>query len=262
MSVFALSDLLTDILRGMLTCLRIAATQHARLLPVAIGFGLLLAAACWIGTSRFARLWNRRFQVTAGHQVVCGIAASAAFLATLGFFGMQFVSDYAQLRVGMWEAELLVDVNWQRRTFTKAYEDVRALGTEDFRGSSPTSGSIPAETVRARQVIARRYVTEAVADFRARSPWLGSVLRPAAAATSERLRMDMDAMIAAPSNAAYPLDPATGFVARGIAESLLHQTPRLTTLGRTVVVAAFCSVELVALGVIGYAAHREIRLFL
>lgn len=260
MSVSAFFELLTDVLQGVLTCLRIAATQHARLVPLAIGVGLLLAAACWIGSSRFARLWNRQFQLTIGHQVICGIAALAAFLATLGFFGMQFVSDYAQLRVRFWEAQLLTNVNWQQQTFTKAYQDVQRLGTEDFHGSSPSSGRIPAESAQAREVIAHRYVTEAVADFRRRSPWLGSFLRPATARTSERLRTDMDTVVASRPGVAYPLDPATGFVARHVAESLLQQTPRLATLGRIVLAAAFCVVQLVALGAIGYAAHRDIRL--
>jgi len=249
----------TDLLEIGLDCVRILASQDVAGFLASFTVGSVLAALCWYGCTHYARLWNKRFHATVTHHVLCALAAVVTFIATITWSGLGFLSGYAQLRVRGWEAQLLENTGWRERTFQRAYHDVQRAGVEDFREYPLSRRIIPAESLSTRELVATRYASDAVQDFRERAPWLGSLLTPSTVDPRAQMRADMNRFFRRQRGATYALDAAVALVARLISEDLIRKTPRLVTVGRSGLVMAFVLVQLVPLGFIGWAATRDIR---
>jgi hypothetical protein len=248
-----------DLLQIGLDCVRILASQNLAGFLASFTVGAVLAALCWYGCAHYALLWNKQFHATVTHHVLCAMAAVVTFIATITWSGLGFLNGYAQLRVRAWQAQLLVNPVWNDQTFVRAYRDVQKAGVEDFRQYPLSRRKIPADSLSTRELVAARYASEAVRDFRERAPWLGSLLTPSTVDPRARMRADMNAFFRRQRDSSYALDAAVALVARLISEDLIRKTPRLVTVGRSGLVVAFVLVQLIPLGFIGWAATRDIR---
>lgn len=223
--------------------------------------GALLGAVCWFVASRYSRLWNVRYHVRPWHHVLCGLAAAATMVATLGYVAVRYAREAALSSIERWHVELQQDQPWARSTFRRAYYAVEKLGLEDFSMfPRPEAGGrrVPLNDERSRVAAASVYADSACGHFRSSRAFLSRVLWPRSALPRDVVESDIRQWFAA-LHRDYPFDQAVALVARKIKEQLDLQTPRVVKLARLAAVLVFLVFQAVPFGLIGWGAYRDIR---
>lgn len=96
--------MLHDFLNLVMTGLAMEWEQRpAQLAAFCVG-GLCGAVACFFLCSFFARLWNRRIQLTRSHRAWCAFAALVCVILVVMMAGVLRLGDAARLRISDWSA--------------------------------------------------------------------------------------------------------------------------------------------------------------
>ncbi len=222
--------------------------------------GVLLAGLCWYLCSVYTRMWNKRFRITITHHALCLFASLCTLFFTILFASLAYTKDAALASISLWQTQLNHDEPWAERTYSKAYDKVKDLGTEDFSNAPPpgSPGSlIPTNSDEARQTAASTYSNEACRHFDTKRPFLSKVVWSSPGVPSEVIFHDVRKWHE--TNPNYPPARAIDIAANQIKEGLDPQAPRVITLSRLAVTALFLLVQAIPFGLIGWAAYRDIK---
>jgi hypothetical protein len=236
-----------------------AASERAMLIGVCIG-GFILASLCWWVCSIYSRLWNKSFRVASLHHFFCALAALLTLVATVCFVALRHANEAAEVSVRIWEEQLKWDRVWASKTFNAAYDKVRTLGIEDFTNypAPPVGNSIPATHERSQFECAKTYARSAAAHFATNRPCLSSIIQARSEVPADVLKKDI-ADYFATQGKTYPATKGISLVAAEVKAGLRVHLPRVVKVFRTILVGIFLAGQLLAFGLVGWAAYRDLK---
>ena len=233
-------------------------------LSVTLLAAFALAGLSWYLCNNYVKLWNRRFRLTATHQVLTVIASILTFFFVLAFSGLTYMKDVASTIVSLWEGyEIKADSQWSNATFKEAYYKVKDLKTENFSNyPSPENGgnAIPASKKTAQETAAKVYATSACDHFNQEHPFLSKIIWSNPEQSAGNISGDVVNYFEQNPGSTYTTDKAISIAADTIKTQLSQQTPRTVTLSRIGLLILYLLVMAIPLGLIGYAAYKDIRI--
>lgn len=249
-----------DFLSLLVGALSISFASEKVFTSVVLIGALLLAGLCWWACSVYSHLWNRRFRVSITHHVMCAFAAMITLVAAIVFVSLRYAEAAAVISVEAWKVELDLDKGWANSTFATAYQRVKALGLEDFSKTPPPplGSTIPAVNERSQIECAYTYATSAANHFNGRRPYLSSISSAQAEIPREVLRDDIRLHFAT-IDRNYPTDKAIALVSREIRKELGAKLPRVVKVLRIQLLVVFVLCQLIPFGLVGWAAHRDLK---
>ena len=232
-----------------------------QLLKVIMG-ALLLASLCWCFYSWYTKLWNKSFQVSTKHHLICAVSALLTFFFVLAFVGIRNLRPVVEATVGGWSSGLRENKEWQDRTFREAYDALKNTGWEDFIQVPPPDHAdpyLPFSGESSMMLAANRYAEEACRDFSKNHSFLDRILPSGSRISKEMIKKDMDDYFRTEGNL-YPMQRAVDLASLRTRNELLQKTPRVVFLGRTILIMLFLLVQLIPFGIIGYCAYQDLKI--
>jgi hypothetical protein len=249
-----------DLLSLLFGCVALFKLKEPGAFGLTVLLGIVLAGLCWYLCSVYTRLWNKRFRITLTHHVLCGFASICTLLFTILFASLVYTKDAALASIALWQTQLSADEMWGERTYSKAYDRVKELGTEDFSSAPPPGipGSfIPTNSDEARETAASVYANEACRHFDTKRPFLSTVVWSSPGVPSETIFQDVRTWHL--KNPNYPPSRAIEIAATQVRDGLNPQAPRVIYLSRLSVAGLFVLIQMIPFGLIGWAAYRDIK---
>ncbi len=223
-----------------------------------------LAGLSWYLCNNYVKLWNKRFRLTTTHQILTLIASILTFFFVLAFSGLSYMKEVASTIVNLWEGyEIKADRQWSVATFKEAFQKVKDLNVEKFVGV-PMPGNegsfVPVQKQISQRTAAEVYATAACDHFDQEHPFLSKIIWSNPAQSSENIAEDVMSYFAHNPRTSYSADKAINIAADTIKAQLNIQTPRTVTFSRIVLIVLYLLVMAIPLGVIGYAAYKDIQI--
>jgi len=235
--------------------------NRVQLLKVILG-ALLLAGLCWFICSWYTKLWNKSFQVSTKHHVICAVSALLTFFFVLAFVGIRNLRPVAETTVEKWSSGLRANEEWQDRTFREAYNALKNTGWEDFSQVPPPDhpdAYLPFSGEASMMLTANLYAEKACRDFSKNHSFLDRILPSGSRISKEMIKKDMDDYFRTEGDL-YPMQRAVDLASLQIRNELLQKTPRVVFLGRTMLIMLFLLVQLIPFGIIGYCAYQDLKI--
>lgn len=241
-------------------CIGMMASRTPRTFFLTIIAALVLAGVCWFVCTNYSKLWNKRYQITMIHHVLCGIAAVMTLVFTLVYMSLSFTREIAAAAVNQWSTEIHNDNAFKQTTFGNVYNAVRALGIENFSGypAPPQGRRVPLNHEQSRTLMAKTYGDAACRDFQRKNPFLSRVIWPEAQVPVSAVRADMTNFFNRNPGGTYMDTQAIGLAVKLIRGALEPQTRRVVALSRTTAVMLFLFFQAIPFTVIGYAAYKDL----
>jgi hypothetical protein len=252
--------MIADLANLLALCVHLFRGREPRQFEIAMLVGVLLGGLCWLGCSRYSRLWNLRFRVTFTHHVFCFVSAVLTLAFSITWKALDYSKQAAEVSIENWEEEINRDSVWRDATFQKAWLRVRALGIEDFQRPNVASGdTIPVNKDESKTAVASTYASESVAYFRQHRPFLSRVLKARAEVPSESMKADVKLHFAGNPGKSY--DPRRGIalVSKQVKSELELYLHRMIPVCKSATVALFLLVQLIPFGLVGLAAYHDIK---
>lgn len=257
-------DLLKDLWLLLLTCIKQFASLGTFNFRIVLLTGFFLGIVCWIACSYYSRLWNLRYRITIMHHIFCGIAAVMTLVFTLIFSGLQYTKEATYMLINIWQQyEIRVDESWKQDTFKKVYDNVKALGIEDFSNFSPPDDGgkrVPVTKKESYETIGRVYATEAVQHFKKAHSYLNKILWAEENVPAQVIRDDIENFFKENPGDVYSTEEAVNLAAKLINQGLEPQVPRVVTIYRIVTITLFFLVQSIPFGLIGYSAYKDLKI--
>lgn len=250
-------DLLRDLISLLAGCFRLLLSTDPRAFAIAVAVGIGLAALCWVGCSRYSRLWNLRYRVKISHHVLCGVAAFLTLAFVMTYAALRFTKEAAYSSVERWENELKSDGVWKNRTFQLARDRVKSLGKENFTGVD--QHTIPMRFPDTISIVGTADTEESSKHFRQSRPFLSMLLRAKTDVPKQVVEADIQQFFAIPGNHTYPAERGIEIVAREIRSGLDAQVPRVVIWARWIAIFAFLLMQCIPFGLVGIAAYRDLK---
>ncbi|WP_461108805.1 hypothetical protein [Spirosoma koreense] len=224
----------------------------------------ILAGLSWYLCNNYVRLWNKRFRLTTTHQVLAILSSIMTFFFVLAFGGLKYMRTVTDNIVSFWEAnEIKADKNWSNSTFKEAFYKVKALNIEDFSEYiSPESGGvkIPANKKLAQETAAKVYAIAASDHFSHDHRFLSKIIWSDPEQSAEKISRDVISYFKVNPGSSYSTEDAINIAAETIKTQLSQQTQRTVTISRVFLIVLYFFVIAIPLGLIGYAAYKDIRI--
>ncbi len=224
---------------------------------VAIAF----SALCWWACTHYTKLWNKRYHVTDGFHVLCGVAALVTFFAVLAFIGLKNTKPVAEEMVKEWSEEVVDNPALSNRCFKEAFYAVKQAGKENMRGlRTPENGGnfIPMNHTETLVLVSHLYASRACEDFGQKYPFIGHFLKADDQLSTETVKKDIQAFFRTHPGGTYNLNHGFELAVGLIREGLQAQTGRIVRITRTWLVLLFLLVQLIPFGAIGYLAYQDL----
>lgn len=246
-----------SLLAGTLT---IFAIKDRALMSGVLAGGVVLAGLCWWACCIYARLWNKKFRVIVLHHVFCALASLLTLVTAVTYAALRHAAEASATSVAVWEQQIGFDSMWAAKTFKSAYDQVKALGIEDFGQypPPPVGGRIPASNERSQFECAQVYARSAAAHFKAQRPFLNRIIQTSSEVPADVLRADIRAYFAA-GNSTYPSNKGIHLVAAKVKDGLQAHLPRVVNVFRSCLIGIFLLGQLMAFGLVGWAAYRDLK---
>jgi len=255
-------SLISDLFSLIVDCLGRLYSDQVTLFLYSLTGGVALGCVCWLSCSYFSRLWNLQYRVTLTHHVLCGGAALITILFTIVFVSLQYTKEAAQAAIITWQKQIQIDHVWAKKTFIKAYEEVKALGLEDFSlHPHPNQGGqlIPSSKEQTRTTVATVYADEAVRHFNKSYPFLGWILKAEAGLPAQKIKSEITQFPTVNPGGIYNLENAIKLAAQYIRHDLDQQVPGVVFLSRLFILILFGVVQSIPFGLIGFAAYKDLK---
>jgi len=252
--------MLLDLFSLLAGCIAIFRATEPGAFAMTFLAGAVLAGVCWYVCSVYTHYWNRKFQVTLTHHILCGFASVCTLVFVVLFVSLYYTKEAALASIETWQTQLNTDTDWGEQTFAMAYDKVKELGIEDFSHALPpgTPGSlIPTTKDESREAAASVYANEACKHFDTKRPFLSKIVWSSPGVPSETIVKDTNEWFQ--TNPTYPVTRAIDIAATQIKEGLEPQVPRVVHLSRTVVALSFVLIQAIPFGLIGWAAYTDIK---
>lgn len=231
-------------------------------LIVVLAAAVVLSGFAWALCNYYVLLWNKRFRLTATHQVLATTASLLTFFFVLAFAGMVFMQEIALSKIVIWRENLKNDRDWSQSTFKEAFYSVEKLGKEkdivNYKKPEDGGNFIPLSQPESQLEAAAVYADNACENFDQKHPFLSKIIWSSAQMPRKLIKDDIEQWFNS-RKGIYPFEKAIDLAAQKIKNDLTKQTPRIVRLARIALVILFLFVILIPLALIGYTAYRDIK---
>ena len=246
-------------------CLKAAFKDRSLAFPITFVVGALAGALFWYLAALVARLFNKRFHLKLGLQILCGGAALLAVIFALTFTSSRYMEEAVKMRLSAWKNEVLLDQDWQHEAFCDAWDAVAKAGHEaDVRPepSPRTDSTINIMSMghpESKKAVVRTYTHAAFVRFSQDHPYLMSVLSPSPEIPEDRLDASTISWFTDHPGEPYPLERGIAVVVAILEDQARNQTKAVAQYTQRMSIALFGITQLIVFGVIGFIANRSNR---
>jgi len=248
--------------------LRVWQESH-NLFYIATGTGIVLGGLTWWIAYLIVHHINLQFPFRLQHHFCCFLAALLTLIFTLLFFASRYTGVVAEGMVITWETAIQVDKNWRNKIFIKAYDAVYDLKDpktgkqlEDFKETPhPRTGKdtlIPTNHDRSIQAVSEVYAKGAVEHFNETYPFLSKIMWARSKTSKESILHDIKRVFEGPEKI-YQLEDAIRLAGKNIKKELKNQVPQVLLFFRIILGVTFFLVQSFTIGLLVWAAHRDIK---
>ena len=245
----------------------LAATMKDRSLafPISVMLGAFAGVACWMLAAYSARLWNKRFYLKLGLQILCGFAALLSVVYAITFASTKNTAEAVRNRLAVWQEKAIIEQKWQDDAFKDAWDAVANTGLEPGVTLSPsprTDSSIsklPMSHPTTKNTIANAYAHSALILFNAQNPYLASILSPPGEIPGDILKQDILVWFSAHPGEPYLAPRGVEVVVKMLQDLAGKQVDPVASYTRRLSLALFVITQLLVFGAIGWFAHRSNR---
>lgn len=233
--------------------------------PIAMVLGAVLACLFWILAAYSARLWNRRFYLNIGLQILCGVTAVLTLIYTLTFVSSDSIKSAVREKLTRWESKAKNDAEWQNEAFKRAYDEVARTGSEPTVKKSPTPRtdpsitSLPMTTPQSKMVVARSHAFSALEYFESECPYLSSILKAPGSVPDEILEADLVDWFTKNPGTSYPQERGVSVLLRILTNEAEKQIEPVVRYTKRLSLGLFLVTQLFVLILIAILAYRSIR---
>ena len=224
----------------------------------ALVFSVLVGLACHYSY----KLWNKSYRTTFTHKIVTMISSILSFLFIICFVGFTFLEEVAMSNILIWKESLQSDKEYTDNAFSKAYQNVKELGIENF-SNVPEPGQlgsrIPVTKTESQLEAGKTYYEEAVKNFKKSHGFLNAILSVKSENTPEAIQKDMEQYFSG-GNSSYSPDNGIKIVANNLKESLFEQAPKVVKVSRISLVLLFILTQMIPFGIISYSAYKDLKI--
>jgi hypothetical protein len=232
--------------------------------PIAAVLGLILGAICWILAGYSARLWNRRFYLKVGLQILCALASLLTIVYTLTFASSDSLNAAVENQLLRWQNEARNDAEWRTETFAKAWDEIARAGTEPDVKKSPSPRTDPSITILplnnplSKIIVARSHANAASEYFQKKRPYLASILKPPGSIPDELLEDDLIKWFTENPGSAYPHERGVDVLVRVLKSEAAAQMEPIITYTKRLSLGLLLVTQLLVFTLISVFAYRSI----
>jgi hypothetical protein len=246
-------DLIQDLIQLIISGLEKLTVRNFYLTILsAFMFSIVCALIC----NYYCRLWNKSYRTTITHKILTGIASSLTFIFVLAFVAFSFFKDISLLKIDFWEDSLSSNKQWSNETFNRAYQKVKAIGSEDF-SNNPVE--IPTTRAETNEIVANIFSNEACENFNTNHPFISKIIWAEPKISEEIVKNDISSFFSKGGNS-YNTVNAVKLVGKNIKEQLIQQAPRIVTTSRIILILLFIIIQLIPFGIIGFSAYKNLKI--
>jgi len=254
-----------ELLELWMACIIIAMKDRSLAFPISLVIGFALGALFWWLAVKSAKLWNRRFSMKIGLQVLCGLTALLAVIFTVTFASSKNLEDAIKLRLQAWKGLALLNEEWQRESFCDAWDAVARLGTEPNVRLSPSPRTDPSLNLItmgdavSRAAVSRTYATNSLRRFEIDHPYMASILSPASDIPKERIDISMLSWFKDHPGQPYPIEEGVNVAIGMLQDGAKAQVDAVASYTRRMSAALFIISQILLFVIIAFCAHRSNR---
>lgn len=245
----------------------LAATMKDRSLafPLSVAIGAIAGIAFWMLAAYSARLWNKRFYLKPGLQILCAFAALLSVIYALTFASSMNIVQAVKYRLTAWSDKIVEETAWQDEAFKDAWDEVAKAQLEEGVTLSPSPRTnskitvMPSGNPATRNLVAKVYARAALMQFRNQNPYLASVLSPPGEIPTEILKQDLVSWFTDHPGQPYPAPNGVKVVVRMIEELASKQVEPVAAYTRRLTLALFILTQILVFLTIGWFAQRSNR---
>lgn len=244
-------------------CLTSALKDRSLAFPISLLIGAITGGCFWWLAAMSSRLWNRRFHLKLGLQILCAIAAVLAVLFAITFSSSYKMEDAVKSRIAAWTDEVKLDAEWSNEIFCDAWDEVARLGHEADVGVEPSPRTDPSITTismgnpETKKAVVKIYVKASLEKFKFDHPYLDSIISPSSDLPEGRLNASTLAWFRDHPGEAYPLEEGVNVAVTMLEEQAKDQTLEVSAYTRRLSIALFLITQLLVFVVIAVCAQRS-----
>ena len=257
---------LIELLEIWSSCFTAALKDRSLAFPISVVVGLALGGLFWWIAALSAALWNKRFHMKVGLQVLCGVAALLAVLFAITFVSAGNMEQVIVNRINVWQGKVLSDQHnaWKAETFYRAWDAVADAKTEPTvtKSNNPRlTGKdrlLAMDSPDARQAAIRVYVNATKDRFQLDQPYLHYLLFANRASEMPVQLMNQSLVEWFRDNSgSYPLTRAVDLLARYTSQIAKEEAVAAAEYTRRLSVALFLTTQMLVFVIIALVAYRS-----
>lgn len=255
----------TELLELWWACLTAAMKDRSIAFPISLVIGALAGGLFWWLAAMSARLWNRRFHLKLGLQILSGVAAFLAIILALTFTSSRHMEAAVKIRLNQWKHQIVNNADWRQNVFCDAWMEVAKLGNEPEVREEPnpiTDPSIKAMSMghpESKKAVIRVYVSSAMEQFRKERPYLCGIINPEADIPEDRLNASLISWFQDHPGEPYPAEQAVEVVTVWLEYGAKQQVEPVAAYTKRLSLALFMISQLIVFGTIAFFAYRSNR---
>jgi hypothetical protein len=180
----------------------------------------------------------------------------------LAFVGMANLEDISKETVNKWKVNIKSNEQFLSNNFIKSYYAVKSLGLEDFSQypqPEQNGNTIPLSHKESKLLVGQIAANDVIQNFKDEHGFLGLVLDVDAGDAPEAIKEDMQKVFQK-TGAIYLLSDGIEISSNIIRDKLIHQSPIVVKLCRSILVLLFVVAQLIPLCLISYSAYRQLKI--
>ena len=248
-----------------LACVMTAMKDNSLAFPISLFIGVIAGGLFWWLAAQSARLWNQRYTLNLGVQILCAVAAVLAVILAITFTSSRYTETAAKVRMNVWKQEILNNQAWKHEVFCQAWEAVAMLGREaDVRVEpNPRTDStlllISMGHPESKKAVIRTYVASALKKFAKDSPYLYGIINPSPEIPEGRMNSSLQSWFTDNPGTVFPLEQGVAVVVTMLEEEAKGKIDAVASYTRRLSLALFLITQLIVFGVIALVANRSNR---
>lgn len=246
-------------------CVSSAMKDHSLAFPISLFIGALAGGLFWWLAAQSARLWNQRYYLNIGLQILCGTAAMLAVVLAITFSSSKYMEDATKIRLNIWKLDTANNEEWKQEAFCDAWDAVAKVGQEaDVRvepspRTDPTIQSLSMGNPESKKAVIRTYVSSALTKFATDCPYLNGIINPSAEIPEERLNYSLQSWFTDNPGTAFPAEQGVGVVVTMLEDEAKDKVGSVAAYTKRLSLALFAISQIVVFGVIAFIANRSNR---
>lgn len=251
-----------ELLELWLACLSAALKDRSLAFPISLFIGALTGGLFWWLAAMSSRLWNKRFHLKIGLQILCGIAAVLAIVFAVTFSSSYKMGDAVKIRISAWTDDIKLDAEWSNEVFCDAWDEVARLGHEADVRMEPSPRTDPSIRLismghpESKKAVVRTYVKASFEKFAEDHPYLNSIISPTSEIPEKRLTASTLGWFRDKPGEAYPLSEGVNVVVTMLEEQAKDQVLEVAAYTRRLSIALLLITQFPVFALIAFFAHR------